>query len=89
MFDTGVGPNLVSRSIVPPSLQNRIQQLNVLLLQTANKQPPDLEGVELLHIHVRDLEVRVWFGVVNELPVDVLVRTFVMNRYERCIFPLL
>lgn len=35
----------------------------------------------LLHVHIRDLKVPVWFGVRSELAVDILVGTSLMNRY--------
>lgn len=41
----------------------------------------------LLHVHIGDLEVRVWLGVVNKITVDVLVGTFLVIRYDRDIFP--
>lgn len=86
LFDTGAGPNLISKSIVSLSRRGLIQYWNVRLLRSAKKKPLKLEGVMLLHEHVGDLDVPVWFGVVNELAVIILVGTSFVNGYVRGIF---
>lgn len=39
------------------------------------------------HVHIGDLEVPVWFGVVHEPAVEILVITFFMNCCVRGTFP--
>lgn len=41
----------------------------------------------ILHVHMKDLETLVWFGVVKELAVGILVVSSVIDRYVRGIFP--
>lgn len=36
----------------------------------------------LLHVHIGDLDVLVWFGDVNELDDYILVGAFFMDRYD-------
>lgn len=43
LSDTDARPNLVAKSIAPPTWRNRIQRLKVPLIPTANRQPLDFE----------------------------------------------
>lgn len=83
LFELKAGPNLISKSIVPPSWKNLIQHLTVLLLITANEDRLDLRKILLLHAHAADLEVRTWLSIVNELAGDALFRTPFKDRHMR------
>lgn len=49
--------------------------------------PLELKGVVLLHVHIGDLQIPVWFGVVHKLAVDILVGNCFIDCYARVIFP--
>lgn len=71
----------MSKSVKPPSWKSCIQRLTVPLLQTAIKQTGELESVVQWHVRIADLQVRVWFDVVNKLAVDIPAGASSMNRY--------
>lgn len=39
------------------------------------------------HVHMADLVLRLWFGIVNGLAVDILIRNSFMSGYKQRIFP--
>lgn len=82
-LNTGTGPKLNSKSIVPPSWQNRIYRLNVPRLLTSSKKPLPIKGFMLVHVCIGDLEVLVWFCAVKELSINILVGRFFINCYVR------
>lgn len=87
---TGAGPNLISKSIVPPPCWNSFQCLFLQRLQNLNKKPLDLECVMLLNVRIRDLEIPVWFSGLKELSFDIPDGTSFKNRYVwGILFPLL
>lgn len=76
LFETGAGLNHISSSIVLSSWRSCIQRLNFLLLGTVSRKSIKGECIVLHSVHIGELEVRVWFGAVNELAVDILVWSF-------------
>lgn len=83
----GASQNFNSKSIVLPSRRSRIERLNGPLLRTANKETLDPKRAVLLHVNIRDLQVPVWLSVIDELAVDILVGSSVIDRYRRDILP--
>lgn len=56
-------------------------------LRTANGKVVSVEGIMHLYVRMGDLRVRSWFGVVENLVIDVLLGTSFMYRCIRRIFP--
>lgn len=52
-------------------------------LWAAKKEPLELKRVVLFHVHNRDLDVRLWFGLLNELADDIIVVTFLIDCFVR------
>lgn len=73
-------PNLIPKSILPPSGQNRIQCFNVPCFRKSYRKLLELEEVKFLHVCIVDLEETVWLGFVNGPAVDILVWTCFMIR---------
>lgn len=86
-LDTGAWQSTISKSIVPPSRRNCFQCFNVPRLPKANLKPFELEGVMLMLVRIGDLEVLVWFGLVNKISDDILIGSFFINRCVRGILP--
>lgn len=49
--------------------------------------PLELKEIMILHVNIGVLKVSVWIGVVNELAVDIHVRTTFMSSHVRGIAP--
>lgn len=58
-----------------------------LMLKSANQQTIQTKRVMLLHLLVDNLCVIVWFKVVENLAVDVLLEASFSDKYIRAIFP--
>lgn len=56
-------------------------------LCTATKEPILLDGTILLFVNIGELRMRVWFGIVEILAVDILLGTSFIERYIRGLFP--
>lgn len=63
-----------------------MKRFNVPLFRTVIKKPLQIQGVLLLHVHLRDLKVPVLFGAANEFDVSILVETVFMDRFLPGIF---
>lgn len=59
LFDTGAGPSVILKSIVPLSWRHRTQRLKVPRFQTASKNQVEIERLVPLQVYIKDLEVRV------------------------------
>lgn len=53
----------------------------------AMKQGVEVECAFLFHVSIRDFRVCVWFGVVTNLAVQILVGTSFMSLFFKDIFP--
>lgn len=87
ILDTGAGPNLVDSQLLPLSWSSKVKPVADPGLTAAGKQTITVEGVILLHVQLGDLRVRVWFGVVKNLAVSVLLGTSFIDRFVTGIFP--
>ena len=88
VMDTGAGPNLVDKRILPPSWLDRIRPSPVANLSAAANQPIPVEGIVNLHVRLGDLCVRVWFGVVDNLVAPCILGTAFQDQYVRAILPM-
>lgn len=55
-------------------------------LHNATKNPILLGGTILLFVKIGELAVRIWFGIVEKLAVDILFRTSFIHRYIQSVF---
>ena len=87
VLDTGAGPNLVNRNDLPREWMKKIRLIRNVKLTSASRNAMNLVGVLPLFIRMGDLKVRVWFGVVENLAVPVLLGTSYIDRFVQGIFP--
>lgn len=59
--------------LCPQSWLDAISRRNITHLRAANKQPLNLEGVQILYVNTDNIEIQVCFDVRNELALNVLV----------------
>lgn len=81
LIDTGAGPKLVTKLFLQPCWTSHIRAQNVLKHWSANKRPINSEEVDLLHLQIGGTCIRLWFGVVGNVAVDLLLETALMDKY--------
>lgn len=81
LLDTNAGQRMKNVSFVQPTWASRVIFYNFLKLRFVNKKPVRTEGIILSHFEIGNLRIRVWFGVVKDLVVNVLLGTSFMDRY--------
>ena len=75
VLDTGAGPNLVDKGILPPAWFDRIRPSPVTNLSAAENQWIPVEGIVNVHVSIGDLCVRVWFSLV-----EILIAPFILGK---------
>lgn len=75
LTETGAGPNLVNKSFLHSTWMGRIERQHFLKMRSANRQPTSLGELIMFHLRIGDVRIQVWFGVVINLPVYVLLDT--------------
>lgn len=88
LVNPGAGPSLVNEDFLPFALRKSMETIKSLLLGTANRKLLFVEGIMRLFVHMDDLRVHAWFGVVKILAVDVLLWTSFINFSIRENFPI-
>lgn len=87
LLNTGAGLNLISKASQKRQIFTNIKKQKFSRLRTATKEPISLRGKILLFISMNELSVRVLFGIVENLAIEVLLRTSFIDRYIRGNFP--
>lgn len=87
LLDTEAELNLASKKLVSFQWSNCIKRGNTPRLRTAAQEPLYMEGTILLHNRLGDLWIRVWFGIVDNLVIDILFGTLFIDRFICRIFP--
>lgn len=64
-----------------------MKTITLQLLRTASREVVPDERIVPLIVHIGDLPIRPWFGVVQKLAVDVLQGTSFIDRCTRRILP--
>lgn len=88
LLNTGTGLNLVEKTLIPPACHHRIHRGKMSNLQTI-QQPLHMDSKILPHLHLRfgTLCVRVWFSIIRNIAVDMLLDTWFIDRIILGIFP--
>ena len=86
-MDTGCGPNLIGKDVLPQKWHDRIQQCEAPSLTGASGTTLDLLGVIPLYVTIGQLRVRIWFGVLSKLPPRILLGTSFIDRFVTQILP--
>lgn len=87
MLDTGDGPNLVSKELLPPKWQHLVKPSRDAGLMEAKKESVDIQGVILIQIILEDLCMHAWFGGVPRIAVPMWMGTSFIDHFFKGIFP--
>lgn len=87
LLDTGRGVNIINSRPIQGNCKQKIKNHLTPKFQTAIKEPLTFLETILLLVHIGTLRDEVWFGLVENLAVDILLGTHYIERYIRRIFP--
>jgi len=85
--DTGCGPNLIGKDVLPQKWHSLIQPCSSPSLTGASGTTLDLLGVIPLYVTIGQLRVRIWFGVLPSLPPRILLGTSFIDRFVTQLLP--
>lgn len=85
-LDTDAGINLVSFLLFSPQFTNGIKRKTMPHIRTDTLKPLRLKRTILLHVRLGNLFLRIWFGNVHNLLVDMLLGTFSIDCFIRQMF---
>lgn len=86
LIDMGAVPNVIKKSFVNQNWVPRVKRRGFLKLRSANKQSIRSERDILLLLQIGDLRIYLWFKVVKDLTIDLLLGTSFIHRYVRGTF---
>lgn len=72
LVDTSASLNLVNKDFLLPASRKSRNTFKSPLLCTASRKVVSVEGTVPLFVRMRDIHVRAWFGIVDNLAIDVL-----------------
>lgn len=87
LFGTGVVFNSVNELLILTKWKHPIHRRKMLNQQFATQQPLDINDKILFHIHTGALSIQVWFGIVPNLALDLLLGTLFIDCFIGSIFP--
>lgn len=87
VFYTGAGPSLVREDLVQPDWLPSIRLSDNPRLRSATNENVDVVGTVILHVQIGDIRVRVIFGIVRSFAAPALLRTSLMHKCIKGIFP--
>lgn len=87
LLDIEAGVNFIHSALIILERKSSAKKESLLRLRTATKQPPQIKGLIVLRLRLRDPRTRVWFGVAPKLAVNILLGTAFIGRFIRGIFP--
>lgn len=83
----GAGLHLIDSSYITPAWEKLISPVRDPGLTAADRQEISILEVILLHVRIRDLRIKSWFGIVENLSVSVLLERNFLDRFIKDIFP--
>ncbi len=86
-IDTGAGPNIIRKDLVPKELVERIEKCNDPGMIGATGDSLQFLGVVRIVACIMDLRVRINFAVVESLPPGILLGTSFIDRFVKQIDP--
>lgn len=84
---TGISPNLVNKNFLPLVWRKSVKTIRSPPLHTLNCEVVSVDGIVPLFVHLGDLRVCTWFGVVDNLAVNLLLGTSFIDPCIGEIFP--
>ena len=87
VVDTGSGPNLVRTGFLRHSWRRLVEPAPDAQLVGATNATIPIRGIIPLYVRLGDHLARIWFGVTDTLPVDVVLGTHYQRRCLSGIFP--
>lgn len=83
LLDTGAGLSIINANFVRKMWTSRIVNTSFLRFHTATKGPIQLYETILLHFQIGGLTACVWFGIVSNLAVSLLLVKSFMDCFVR------
>lgn len=87
LLDTGAGFDLVDSTDLPSKWTNHINRGKMAHIRTATQDPLRVEKKVIHYLCIGYLCVRVWFVIVHNFAVDILLGTTFINRFKLGVFP--
>lgn len=70
LLGMGTGPNLVKSSFLSRSCQANVKHVKVSAPKNGTREAVSVQGRISLHIYIRDLHARGWYGIIEHITVD-------------------
>lgn len=83
LVHTRAGPNLINGDYLNPQWKSGTKLLKLPKLKLATKGLSKIQGLIPLVIQIGDLQVRTWFGIVQDLPVNETLGTTIIDKCIR------
>lgn len=87
LVDTCADLNVGNKNFLQPAWRKSLKATKSTPLRIANRMVVSVERIEPLFVLMGDLRVCIWFGVVKNLVIDLLLGTSFINRCIRGVFP--
>lgn len=79
LVDTGPGPNQINKGFLTPAWKEPLKAIRLPPLRTETCKFLSIDWIVLLFVHTGDLLMRARLGVVENLAVDLLLRTLLID----------
>lgn len=87
IFDTGAGQNLVRTPFLLLKFRCCIHPIPTILLKSSLDSLVHIMGQVMMFVHLQDLQVRVYFAVVESFAMPLLLAAWAIDRFVKGMFP--
>lgn len=88
VYDTGKGPNLIRTSFISLKCRDRIRPVVIVSLRSATDNLVQAIGKIMLFLQLGERHVRVYFGNLDNLAVQLLAGTSFIDSFVKGVFPM-
>lgn len=87
LLNTGAGLPITNSKLILGNWKHKLNSHHTPNLQSELKKQITLRGPFLLFVRVGNLDVKIWFGIVRNVTVDIALGTPFIDRYIRGTVP--
>lgn len=87
LLNSGAGANFIHSALISPEWRNNVKKESLPKLQSATRQPPQTRDLVMLHLRLREVFSRVWFGIAPKFAIKLLPGPAFIDRFICNIFP--